>query len=316
MKIANAEKNFMIKPSLIFLKFIIIISFLQVNENLSFSEQKPFEYIVKQEVEENIKEVFYASRVLFSPATGVIGSGIILHQNNWLITAKHVTDGLFNYPQSATIPPPIVIGPKGEVAEITKVIVLKEGNIDLSLVKLVPIIGKNTAAKIPRNPTQEKERVVYGSHRIGRKIGLIGTFSSSRIVDNSNTNVQFIPMLKEGVISNHDAFGGVYFYINANVVQGDSGGPVFDMESGEILGVVVEINTQLFESSYPRKFNPKSVDSMKEMINFFRTTPPNLIKEEAPFTFKVKVEDMMPINAKVVPTFYIKVILNSEGLLN
>jgi len=276
---------------------ILILCFLTYKVNPSHSQ--PLALQIK--IDDSISGVWNSTRVVVSP-NGTSGTGVIVHKDGWLVTAKHVSDSI----SSATgAQPTLVFGPNGEQSLVKYISFFTEpAGIDMSLLKLEPIQGNFSPANISQMPTD--------TVHIGREIGVIGSLLE---LDKKTNKIAPMPIVKRGVICSIDPFQ-VSFWIDAHIVPGDSGGPVFDLKTGEILGIVVEINTLLLERDYIKHLPPVSqAIPLEEIIKIFKSIPSEMIQPDSPSSYKITIRSYLPVYARVIPTIYIKELLRTNGLI-
>jgi S1-C subfamily serine protease len=316
MIIKNKKKefNFISFFSNAIILFLIISYFLPaINE--CFADEKSFtvNYERKREIVDSLESVFSSSRVILSEKPRKRGTGFIVSDKGWLITAAHVVDELnIDKPYSKDNPPVLTYGPSGEKEVIVQKFNIKS-EIDISLCKLKSLEGKMVPAKLTKSTTSD-------NFWLGREVGIIGSTLAKKTFSSTQTIIVPMPVIKKGIISNVEPMDLSYFWIDANLIPGDSGGPVFDLESGEVLGISSQIVIKPLQTNAFRKFNfsnqEESLKSFNEIVNIFKTIPSEYINTvpNKPFTLMLTTRASRTDYAKIVPAFFIKVLLASQGL--
>ncbi len=244
---------------------------------------------VRYEIDNSIQEVFLSTRFIGIETNNGerrIGSGVIVHEDGWLVTAKHVIDVS---PQ--TIKSTAIFGPNNEKAIIGSVTASLQ--YDVCLLKLEQISGRSFPAKISQKATD----VLY----IGRDVGFIGW----KIIQDTPR-----PIVKKGNISATHP-DGIHFFIDGNILEGDSGGPVYDLDTGELIGIMVAVQPQMFEFDYPHKFPPDQVSILKILKKY----PNELLNPLSNSRFSLTVWSSVFVSALVLPTIYIKPIMIFNHLI-
>lgn len=270
----------------IFLYFSFIV-------NQAFSQ----DFSIQLDIDSRYQQNFLSVRSIIT-STGK-GSGFIIHPDGWMITANHVLGDI----KSAS--PPIVRGPNRELALPIKVRALE--HLDIALVKLRNIQGGLIPAKLTNTVTD----TVY----IGKDIGMISAREFDAIIPNATGNTVkravITTFFKKGTISSNAPFSP-FIAANIDIIQGDSGGLVFDLETGNVIGVVSGIATQILESEEVRQLN--NPHSFKDFFKIIDGMPHELINPISDDTYSIKVQSHSLIYSVVVPVNFIKQLMKDEGI--
>lgn len=179
------------------------------------------------------------------------GTGFFINKEGYVATAKHVVDSI----GEDTIVVKTFSG-KSLRAELVSV----DESSDMAILKTD--IGNSSFVNLGYYPNLE----------VGDEIGFIGFFSNGTTV---------IPLVHRGVISakgieKNDA---KIFTINAFVNKGNSGGPVFSIKTGRVIGVLSarqrDVSSDKFislPSNYTSGLNLSGIDPLKFNVDLYNKT--------------------------------------------
>ena len=186
----------------------------------------------------------------------VIGSGFVFDENGTIITAKHVVqpwiDASAQLKPGQTIPPPRILfaGPAEEVGTETRwgmflgtvLHVASDKNRDVAALRLFPI---EPAMKMAIHPA----RLSNVSPEEGDEIAVCGYPLGNALHKDLFGGLLLVPSFAGGIVSAVLPFSGVSpktieaIQVSAMVNPGNSGGPAFDVRTGEVMGMVVSMTT-------------------------------------------------------------------------
>jgi S1-C subfamily serine protease len=168
------------------------------------------------------------------------GSGFFIDTKGYIVTNHHVIDnhkvilvGLFN--------------PSGNNFDIYQAVSVKEDPInDLALLK----ITSNSFTPIPSLPY----RISISDSKVSDRVFVLGYPKPADL----GLELKYT----EGVINSLSGFKGnpIHYQISANILGGNSGGPLFNYSNGEIVGVIVssyisgELTNYAIKASVLKKF--------------------------------------------------------------
>jgi S1-C subfamily serine protease len=182
----------------------------------------------------------------------VIGTGFFVHGDGVLLTAKHVVEG---WTKAVTAGTPVASTPHVLWPHTTGVAATGGFQLGVAMVPVRQIILHNqldlAALKIVFPSPQEGARITIlepctGAYEDGDEIALCGyPFGNTLHREIYNGALVINSSFSTGIVSAVFPFSGAplplrkQFQIDAMVNGGNSGGPVFDPETGAVLGVVV-----------------------------------------------------------------------------
>jgi S1-C subfamily serine protease len=181
------------------------------------------------------------------------GSGFVYDETGIIVTAAHViqpwTDAISN---QINAPPPRVIipVPSEQVADEarwglglgTAVAFASNKEKDLAVLRLAPLTPALNLAlhPAPLSTTAAEE---------GDEVAVCGYPLGNRLHSDLLKGAVLVPSFSSGIVSAVVPFSGVAasfvqaIQISAMVNPGNSGGPVFDIQTGQVIGVIVSTTT-------------------------------------------------------------------------
>ncbi len=147
---------------------------------------------------------------------GEFGTGFFVSKDGYIATAAHVLEGATEYTVNG---------------KIKATLINENKQADVALLK---INGSNF-------PSVELETKF--KKRLGEDIGFVGIYT---LKINKQITL-FSTILNKGILAGTFPGENQIFVISAFVNHGDSGGPVFDCDSGKVIGLIIQKVSEKFE---------------------------------------------------------------------
>jgi len=185
--------------------------------------------------ERSLREVFDDVKSSVVKVVGIkdenrvsIGTGFLVHCDGYIVTARHVVDGCSR----------IEVTPENYKHSIPAELCLKNRD-DMAILR-IDYKGLDDNFKVRLAPSSVLPR--HKHVMAGSDVGIAGYAWGMDHPDDSTLFV-FKRVIALNVMHPPHT-NGLFYYIDGTAIAGMSGGPVFSIESGEVLGVVVRVQPE------------------------------------------------------------------------